>query len=37
MDGGTIRFVLLRGVGDAFTDMTVTEEEMRAGLSQVLL
>lgn len=36
MDAGSIRFILLRGVGEAFIDRTVTEEEMRAGLLEVL-
>ncbi len=36
MDGGRIRFILLRRVGEAFVDRTVTEEEMRGGLSSVL-
>ncbi|MCI8888924.1 MAG: 3-dehydroquinate synthase [Hungatella sp.] len=33
MDGGAIRFILLHEVGHAFVDRTVTEEEMRRGLS----
>lgn len=37
MDGSAIRFILLRHVGQAFIDRTVTEDEMRAGLSAVLL
>lgn len=36
MDGGAIRFILLRGIGQAAVDRTVTEDEMRAGLSAVL-
>ena len=32
---GKIRFVLLRGIGDAYVDQTVTEEEMRAGLKEI--
>ncbi len=37
MDGGAIRFILLRGIGQAFVDGTVTDDEMRSGLSAVLL
>lgn len=36
MDAGSIRFILLRGAGEAFIDRSVTEEEMRAGLLEVL-
>ena len=36
MDGDTIRFILLHRVGEAFIDLTVTEEEMRRGLSSIL-
>lgn len=36
MDGNAIRFILLKEIGRAFVDRTVTEEEMRAGLSAVL-
>ena len=36
MDGDTIRFILLRAVGEAFVDRTVTSEEMRAGLLEIL-
>jgi len=36
MDGNAIRFILLSAVGKAFIDRTVTWEEMRAGLCQVL-
>ncbi|HJC47712.1 MAG TPA: 3-dehydroquinate synthase [Candidatus Lachnoclostridium pullistercoris] len=36
MDGGTVKFILLERVGDAYVDRTVTEEEMRAGLSFIL-
>ncbi len=36
MDGNAIRFILLDAVGNAFIDRRVTEEEMRAGLCQVL-
>lgn len=32
MDSGTIRFVLLRSVGEAYVDRTVTDEEMLATL-----
>lgn len=36
MDGGTVKFILLECVGDAYVDRTVTEEEMRRGLSYIL-
>ncbi len=32
MDGGTVKFILLERIGDAYVDRTVTEEEMRRGL-----
>lgn len=36
MDSGAIKFVLLRAVGDAFVDRTVTEEEMAWALRFIL-
>lgn len=36
MDGGKIRFVLLRSVGNACIDTTVTEEEMHGSLAGVI-
>lgn len=36
MDGNAIRFILLKEIGRAFVDRTVTEAEMEAGLSAVL-
>lgn len=36
MDGNAIRFILLKEIGRAFVDRTVTEAEMAAGLSAVL-
>ncbi|MGI5946641.1 MAG: 3-dehydroquinate synthase [Lachnospiraceae bacterium] len=36
MEQGTIKFILLRGIGNAETDRTVTEQEMRQGLEAVL-
>lgn len=36
MDGGKIKFILLREIGQAYIDRQVTEEEMRKGLSMVL-
>ena len=36
MDSGTIRFILLKQIGDAFVDKTVTEEEMAQGLAPLL-
>ncbi len=37
MDGDAIRFILLRSVGEAFVDRTVTEEDMTACLDEILL
>lgn len=37
MDGDAIRFILLRSVGEAFVDRTVTEEDMMAALDEILL
>lgn len=31
MDAGVVRFILLRGIGDAYGDMTVDAREIRAG------
>lgn len=36
MDSGVIRFILLRQIGQAYVDKTVTEKEMAAGLSYIL-
>ncbi|OUQ21783.1 3-dehydroquinate synthase [Lachnoclostridium sp. An14] len=36
MDAGTVKFVLLERIGDAYVDRTVSEEEMRQGLSYIL-
>ena len=36
MDGNTIRFILLRRIGEAFIEKRVTEDEMKAGLLAVL-
>ena len=36
MDAGQIRFVLLETVGQAVMDTTVTEEELLAGIREVL-
>lgn len=36
MDSGTIRFILLKEIGRAYIDKTVTEEEMTAGLTYIL-
>lgn len=36
MDGGKIKFILLKKIGQAYMDRQVTEEEMRRGLSLVL-
>lgn len=36
MDAGTIKFILLRAMGQAYVDRTVTEEEMRLGLEAII-
>lgn len=36
MDCGTIRFILLKGIGDAVADTQVTEVQMEDGLSYIL-
>lgn len=36
MDAGVIKFVLLSAVGDAYTDKTVSEDEMRQALGYIL-
>ncbi len=36
MDGGQIRFILLRAIGDAYIDCTVTADEIRRGLAAVI-
>lgn len=37
MDGGTIRFVLLKEIGQAYIDTTVTDEEMMHALEETVL
>lgn len=37
MDSGVIQFVLLKQLGEAYVDQTVTEKEMADGLSRILL
>lgn len=37
MEHGKIRFVLLKKIGKAVTDNTVTEEEMRAALEEIII
>ncbi len=37
MDSGIIKFILLNSIGDAYVDRTVTEEEMKQALDQVLV
>ena len=37
MDSGIIKFILLHSVGDAYVDRTVTEDEMKQALDQVLV
>ncbi len=36
MENGKIRFVLLRGIGEAFVDSSVTEEEIRLALKELI-
>mgnify|MGYP000482483711 CR=1 FL=1 len=33
MDSGVVKFILLKTIGDAYVDRTVTEEEMKEGFS----
>ncbi len=35
MDGDTLRFILLKRVGKAVIDTTVTEEEVRKALEEI--
>ena len=35
MDSGVVKFILLKSIGNAYVDRTVTEEEMKKGFSQV--
>ena len=37
MDSGTIRFILLKSIGEAVIDKTVTEEVMLCGLNEILV
>lgn len=37
MDSGIIKFILLHAIGNAYVDRTVTEEEMKQALDQVLI
>ena len=37
MDSGIIKFILLHSIGDAYVDRTVTEDEMKQALNQVLV
>ncbi len=36
MDSGIIKFILLQSIGNAYVDRTVTEEEMKQALDQIL-
>ncbi len=36
MEAGVIKFILLNGVGNAYVDRTVTDEEMENSLDAVL-
>ena len=35
MDSGVVKFILLKTIGDAYIDRTVTEEEMKEGFSHI--
>ena len=35
MDSGVVKFILLKTVGNAYVDRTVTEEEMKSGLEYI--
>ena len=35
MDSGVVKFILLKTIGDAYVDRTVTEEEMKEGFSHI--
>ena len=35
MDAGVIRFVLLKSIGQAYVDKTVTADEMKAGFDVI--
>ena len=37
MDAGKIKFILLDRIGNAYIDKTVTDDEMRAALSKVII
>ena len=37
MDSGIIKFILIHSIGDAYVDRTVTEDEMKQALNQVLV
>ena len=37
MDSGIIKFILIHSIGDAYVDRTVTEDEMKQALDQVLV
>ena len=37
MEQGLIKFILLREIGNAYVDKTVTEEEMKQGLEAISL
>ena len=36
MEAGVVKFILLKQIGQAFVDRTVTDQEMEAGLESVL-
>ena len=35
MDGNKVKFILLKTVGNAYVDRTVTEEEMKTGFDLI--
>ena len=36
MDKGKIKFILLRKIGDAYIDSTVSDDEMKAALKDIV-
>ena len=37
MEAGKVKFVLLNGIGDAYVDHSLSEDEIRAGFEAVSL
>ena len=36
MEQGTIKFILMNGIGKSFIDRTVTDEELLSGIQEIL-